>query len=137
MQIIIDTSCIVGLIDKSCNKHEEIKMIVSSGKNDIIIPSPVIPETCYMLNKKFGPEIENKFIEEMIKANLLVEMLNFPDILRVSDIIKKYLSLDIGFVDASITAISERLEINKILTLDNRHFNSIIPLGFDYFEILV
>jgi len=51
-----------------------------------------------MLNKKFGPEIEIKFIEEMIKANLLVEMLNFPDILRVNDIIKKYLSLDIGFV---------------------------------------
>jgi len=40
-------------------------------------------------------------------------------------------------VDASITAISERLEINKILTLDKRYFNSIIPLGFDYFEILV
>ena len=78
MQIIIDTSCIVGLIDKSCNKHEEIKMIVSDCKNDIIIPSPVIPETCYMLNKKFGPEIEIKFIEEMIKANLLVEIGELP-----------------------------------------------------------
>jgi len=30
------------------------------------------------------------------------------------DSIKKYLSINIGFVDASITTISERFEINKI-----------------------
>ena len=137
MQIIIDTSCIVGLVDRSCSKHEEIKKIISEEHNDIIVTSPVIPEACYMLNKKFGSEIEIKFIEEIITANIQIEILKFPDILRVSEILKKYKSLDIGFVDASITAISERLGINKLLTLDNRHFNSIIPLGFDYFEILV
>jgi len=116
MQAIIDTSCIVGLIDKSCRKHKEITKIVSDDNNDIILPSPVIPEACYMLNKR---------------------ILRFQDILRVPEIIKKYLSLDIGFVNASLTAISERLGTNKLLTLDNRHFNTIIPVGFDYFEILV
>ena len=78
-----------------------------------------------MLNKKFGPVIEIKFLEEIISVNLQIEIL------------KKYKSLNIGFVDGSIVAIAERLKINQILTLDNKHFSSIIPVGFDYFKILI
>ena len=100
------------------------------------ISSPVIPEACYMLNKKFGPVIEIKFLEEIISVNLQIEILKFPDILRITEILKKYKSLNIGFVDGSIVAIAERLKINQILTLDNKHFSSMVPMGFDYFEIL-
>jgi len=97
----------------------------------------VIPEACYMLNKKFGPVIEIKFLEEIISVNLQIEILKFVDILRIAEILKKYKSLNIGFVDGSIVAIAERLKINQILSLDNKHFSSIIPVGFDYFEILI
>lgn len=137
MRIIMDTSCMVGLIDKGLSKHCDIKEIATSTENEIIIPSPTIPEVCYMLNKKFGPEIELKFIEDIASAELQVEVLEFKDVLRIPEIIKKYRSLNIGFVDAAVTAISERLHTNKILTLDNRHFSTIVPLGFDYFDILV
>jgi predicted nucleic acid-binding protein len=90
-----------------------------------------------MLNKKFGPVIEIKFLEEIISVNLQIEILKFPDILRITEILKKYKSLNIGFVDGSIVAIAERLKINQILTLDSNHFSSIIPVGFDYFKILI
>ena len=137
MRIIMDTSCMVGLVDKGFRGHEDIKVIAADDANEIIIPSPAIPETCYMLNKKFGPGIELRFIEDIASVQLQVEVLEFRDILRVPEIIKKYRSLNIGFVDAAITAICERLHINKILTLDHRHFNAIVPLGFDHFDILV
>ena len=65
MQAIIDTSGIVGIIDKSCEKHSEIVSLLKNTNTDIIIPSPVMPEACYMLNKKFGPAIEIKFVEEI------------------------------------------------------------------------
>jgi len=137
MEAIIDTSAIIGLVDKSCQHHDRISDIVKKTDINLIIPSPVIPEACYMLNKKFGPVIEIKFLEEIISVNLQIEILKFPDILRIAEILKKYKSLNIGFVDGSIVAIAERLKINQILTLDNKHFSSIIPVGFDYFEILI
>ena len=127
----------VGLVDKDSVKHNAIKEISMDDGNEIIIPSPTIPEVCYVLNKNFGPEIELRFIEDIASAELQVEVLEFKDVLRIPEIIKKYGSLNIGFVDAAVTAISERLHINKILTLDNRHFNTIVPRGFDYFDILV
>lgn len=137
MQVIIDTSCVVGLIDKGSKEHRDIRDIVIDDDNEVIIPSPAIPEICYMLNKRFGPEVELRLIDDIASAELQVEVLEFRDILRVPEIIKKYKDLNIGFVDAAITAICERLHINRILTLDHRHFNAIVPLGFDYFDILV
>ena len=51
-----------------------------------------------MLNKKFGPVIEIKFLEEIISVNLQI------------GILKKYKSLNIGFADGSTVAIAERLK---------------------------
>ena len=137
MEAIIDTSAIVGLVDKSCQHHGRISDIVNKTDLKLIVPSPVIPEACYMLNKKFGPVIEIRFLEEIISVNLQIEILKFTDILRIVEILKKYKSLNIGFVDGSIVAIAERLKINQILTLDNKHFGAMIPVGFDYFDILI
>jgi hypothetical protein len=39
-------------------------------------------------------------------------------------------------VDASITAVAERLDITRILTLDQRDFRIIRPRHCDYFELL-
>ena len=137
MRIIMDTSCMLGLVDKGFKGHKDIKNIAADDDNEIIIPSPAIPEICYMLNKRFGPEIELRFIEDIASVQLQVEVLEFKDVLRVPEIIKKHRSLNIGFVDAAITAICERLHLNKILTMDHRHFNAMAPLGFDHFDILV
>jgi len=137
MEVIIDTSAILGLIDKSCLQHQAISDIINKKDINLIVPSPVIPEVCYMLNRKFGPSVEIKFLEEIISVNFQIEIIKFPDILRTVEILNKYQSLNIGFVDGSIVAIAERLKVNQILTLDKKHFNTVIPLGFDYFEVLV
>jgi len=137
MEAIMDTSAIIGLVDKSCRQHARILEIIKKLDFGLIVPSPVIPEACYMLNKKFGPVVEIKFLEEIISVNLQIEILKFTDIPRIAEILKKYESFNIGFVDGSIVAIAERLKINQILTLDNKHFGSIIPVGFDYFEMLI
>ena len=137
MEAIIDTSAIIGLIDKGCQQHDKISGIIKKNDINLIVPSPIIPEVCFMLNKKFGSDVEMKFLEEIISVNLQIEILKFHDLQRIAEILKKYKDLNIGFVDGSIVAIAERLKINQILTLDNKHFSSIVPVGFDYFEILI
>jgi len=48
----------------------------------------------------------------------------------------RYSDIPIGFVDASLVALAESLNIHRILTLDRRHFNIIRPEGIDYLELL-
>jgi len=43
---------------------------------------------------------------------------------------------DIGFVDATVAAIAERLRLSAIATTDRRHLSQIQPSHRDYFELL-
>jgi len=137
MQIILDTSAVIGLVDKKYKKHEYLKRILTEKENVYILPSTTIGEICYMLNSRFGNKIELILLEEIVKTSFQLELLKDLDIIRIIEILKKYDNLNIGYVDASIVAIAERLKINKILTLDRKHFEVITPRGFDCFDILI
>lgn len=137
MEALFDTSAIIGVADRNCRYHKSLLGVIDKPDINLIIPSPVIPEACYMLNKMFGPAAEIKFIEDLVKVNLQIEIIKFFDLQRINEILNKYQELNLGFVDSSIVAIAERLKINRLLTLDKKHFSSIVPLGFKYFDILV
>ncbi len=137
MQIILDTSAVIGLMDKNYKKHTLLKRIFTEKENLFILPSTAIGEICYMLNSRFGSKIELIFLLEIIKASFQLELLKDIDIIRIVEILKKYDTLNIGYVDASIIAIAERLKVNKILTLDRKHFEVVAPRGFDCFDILI
>ena len=136
MQIILDTSAIIGLMDKKYIKHRYLKKIFTERENIYILPSTIISEVCYMLESRFGNKIELIFLQEINKSFHL-EILKDEDIIRIIEILKKYEDLNIGYVDASIVAIAERLKINKIFTLDRKHFEVVAPRGFDNFDILI
>jgi len=55
---------------------------------------------------------------------------------RISELLKKYCDSNIGFVDASVVAIAERLKISGILTTDRRHFETIKPQHCKEFTLL-
>ncbi len=58
------------------------------------------------------------------------------DCSRAAEILHIYAEAKIGFVDASLVAVAERLKIRRVLTLDRRHFDMIRPRHCDCFEIL-
>ena len=56
-----------------------------------------------------------------------MEFLRKDDLTRTVEVMDKYLDTDLGFVDASLVAVAERLKIREILTTDRRHFSLIRP----------
>ena len=137
MQIILDTSVLYSLINKRDGNHKKTKdFFLHNDDACYILPSTLLTEICYLIRTKLSPYIEIKFLEEINKSFHL-EILKDEDIIRIIEILKKYEDLNIGYVDASIVAIAERLRINKILTLDRKHFEVIVPRGFDNFDILI
>jgi hypothetical protein len=61
---------------------------------------------------------------------------NADDLSRCIELLKKHKDFNIGFVDASIIAISERLNVCKILTTDRKHFSMIEPRHCKVFNLL-
>jgi uncharacterized protein len=135
-QILIDTGIIIALSDKSDAWHQRSLRFINVYKGKLIAPSTIIPETCYMLNAYLGPTAEMAFIESLVRRQLSLETVTREDLGRSLEIIKAYLDLNIGLVDASIVALAERLRISKILTTDRRHFSVIKPKQGFHLELL-
>jgi uncharacterized protein len=137
LQILLDTSAIISLSDRSHNLNETIKNEVLKTENLCIVPSTVVVEVCQILKYRFGHIYELKFLQEIYKSGFMLETIKFEDHSRIIEILKKYADSNVGYVDSSIVAVAERLGTNKIITLDKKHFNTLIPSGFEYFDILV
>jgi predicted nucleic acid-binding protein len=58
------------------------------------------------------------------------------DYTRAADVLRNYNDANIDFVDACIVAMAERLNIRKVLTIDQRHFRIFRPRHCDSFELL-
>jgi len=54
----------------------------------------------------------------------------------VRQLCDRYADADIGFVDAAVLAIVERLDEPKLATLDRRHFGSLRPRHRDALTLL-
>jgi len=52
------------------------------------------------------------------------------------DLLETYRAADIGFVDASVIAVAERLGVVRIYTLDRRDFGIMRPAHAEAFELL-
>lgn len=66
----------------------------------------------------------------------MIEDLREADVRRAADVMAVYLDSPIGFVDASIVAMAERLGVTRILTTDRRHFGLVRPSHVPAFELV-
>lgn len=95
--------------------------------SDVLVPVTVLPEVCYLLARRGGAGGEARFLRAVATGEFTLEPLEDVDVRRAGDLLEAYRDLPLGFVDASIVAMAERLGVTTILTTDRRHFGVIRP----------
>jgi hypothetical protein len=83
-----------------------------------------------------GAGAGQKLVQTVVKGEMTVEDLTIPDLRRVLELLRRYEDASLGFVDASVVAIAERLKIERILTTDRRDFSLVRPRHCKQFELL-
>ncbi|MCL5962313.1 MAG: PIN domain-containing protein [Chloroflexi bacterium] len=138
MPIIVDTGPLFALADRNDKHHKEVVRLVAKTSEVLIVPALVLPEVSYLINKYLSVEAEIKLLRSIAsgEGGLRLEAVTKADLARAADVVATYADARVGVVDASIVAISERLNIRKVLTLDHRHFGAFRPSHCDVFEIL-
>jgi hypothetical protein len=81
----------------------------------------------YLLGRRLGPAAEESFVRALAQGELQVEPMAEDDWSRAADLMAAYADLPLGFVDASIVAMAERLGVTTLLTTDRRHFGVVRP----------
>lgn len=136
MAFLMDTGFWYASIDDSDEYYKVVSPIASDIRETVYLPIPVITETAYLILRNKGVEALANFAESLAITKFQLEIPTSEDYKRTAEILRKYDDANIDFVDACIVAISERLNITKILTVDRRHFGIFKPVHCEAFEIL-
>jgi predicted nucleic acid-binding protein len=127
--VVADTGAIYALIDASDAWHERVVEWWEENRDDIVLPAPILAEVSHLLHTRIGARAELAFVRAIGDGEFTVESLDDADYSRAAEIMRSYLDLPLGFVDAAVVAVAERLEADQVLTTDRRHFGVVQPRG--------
>ncbi len=100
------------------------------------MPSPVLVEFDYLASRERDRRVVSMMLDEIQRGTYEVEDLVADDYRRIAELLTTYADLRVGFVDAAVLAVTERLREPKLATLDHRHFSVMRPRHVDGLELL-
>lgn len=127
MALVLDTGPILADIDADDRYHVSCSELIRSSRERRVIPGPVLPEIDHFARARLGPEAFPALLRDIRRGSYDVEDLTAADYDRVEELLATYGGLNVGFVDAAVLAIVERLGETKLATLDRRHFAVMRP----------
>lgn len=133
--MILDAGVLYAAADRRDKNHRAARELL--GKREPkIVPDPTIVECDQLILKRLGVDAEVAFLRSFEGRWLSVEPSTRPDRMRAAELIAQYRDARIGYVDAVIVAIAERLGERVIATFDRRHFTLIRPRHVESFELV-
>jgi len=136
MALILDTGPLYAALDRDDADHAECRRLIESSKEPITVPAPVLVEVEYWTQKRLGTGAWLALLDDIDAGAFTVEDLTPADYRRVRELCDRYADADIGFVDAAVLAVTERLAEPKLATLDRRHFGTLRPRHVDALVLL-
>lgn len=136
MALICDTGPLYAGMDRTDADHEACADLLLGFGEQLLVPAPVIVELDWLVGNRLGAEPLLAFFADLADGAITIVDLVRSDYARVHELLDRYSDLKLGFVDAAIVAIVERLGERKLATLDHRHFATIRPRHVDTLELL-
>lgn len=134
MALLLDTGIVYALADRDDAWHERAAALVAARPDALLLPEVAVAEVTYLLHRRLGAEIEREFARSLERGEIDLESLELTDRRRIPEILS--LHPEIGFVDAAIVAVAERLNLSEIATTDRRHFARVRPVHREAFELV-
>jgi uncharacterized protein len=134
---LIDTGFLLAYFHRKDRHYTRAIETIRSLKGARIVPSPVLVEAFYMLFSRMNYESAIRGFEEIQKTTgFQIVDLNPQDMRRMAEIMRDYVDNEFDYVDTAIMALSERLNISTICTIDSTDFHIFRPTHTEYFTIL-
>ena len=136
MALIVDTGPLYASLDRSDQDHAACRALIEAANEPLVIPAPVLVEVDHWIHQRLGPGALVALLADIEAGAYVVADLTASDYARVRELCDRYADADVGFVDAAVLAVVERLGEPKLATLDRRHFGLLRPRHRDALELL-
>ncbi|HXW00080.1 MAG TPA: PIN domain-containing protein [Anaerolineae bacterium] len=132
---VADTGFIVAVLHRGDSYHQKA-IAVYQQIQQIYLPQTTLAEIAYLLHEYAGQLAMAEFLEKLPTSKLSIVSITMQDLNQTAAILRQYADSRIDFVDATVMAVAERLEITTILTVDYRDFRLYRPNHCSHFTLL-
>lgn len=127
MGLVLDTGPLLADLDADDRYHGPCSDLIRSTRERRIVPAVVLPEVDRLSRQRLSADGFIALLTDIRHGAYDIEELAEADYDRVDEVLRTYRDLGVGFVDAAVLAIVERLGETKLATLDRRHFAAMRP----------
>lgn len=135
MALVIDSGVLYAALDSSDAHHKACTRLLTEARESRVVPSPVLTEVDWLCGSTPGARF-SVVLDQLRSGALEVEDPIESDYDRIADLLTTYADLRVGFVDAAVLAIVERLREPKLATLDRRHFTVMRPSHVEALQLV-
>lgn len=114
-------------MDEADQDHAVCADLISRRTEQLVVPAPVLVELEWLVSSRLGAQALDRFLADVEDGIVRIVDLTGADYRRVRELCSRYRDLPLGFVDAAVLALTERMGEPKLVTLDYRHFRVVRP----------
>ncbi len=95
------------------------------GASAVIVPALILPEVDYFLRQE-RPAMK-KLVAEILdpRTRYELELPTPADLARAIELDARFENLGLGLVDGTVAAVAERRQVQRVLTIDRKHFSAL------------
>jgi len=114
--ILTDSSILIAYYSIKDNYHDSVCRFFEECSSELITTTACVTEVMYLLSRDY--RTQNEFLNDLAQKLYQCIPLLSEDFIRIKQLNEQYADLPGDFADLSLIAISERLNISAIVTLD-------------------
>lgn len=134
--LIVDAGPLYAAAATQDNDHRRCVELLTQAEGPLLVPELVVTEVSYLLNDRIGPHAELAFARSLAAGELVAEPVLDSEWQRIAELLEQYEDLPLGMADASLVALAERHNAERIASLDHRHLGVVRPKHIASFTLL-
>lgn len=138
MTVLVDSSVFIAMMVERERHHRQVVELVRDLRTHhirLLVITPVLLEVFQVTVKLAGYLRAIQTVKTIQEISDVVD-LTVADYDRMQEIMLQYADARFDFADAGLMALSERLNVTRIATLDRRDFGQFRPSHCDALELL-
>jgi predicted nucleic acid-binding protein len=120
---LMDAGPLVAIINRNDDRHTGCASLLRELDCAFYTTLPAVTEAMYLLQDRVGIKGQQALWKMLLRGDLLLEHPHDEDLKRMEELMTKYADLPMDFADASLVAVAERLNLNRIFTLARADFS--------------
>ena len=114
--VLVDSGPLIAYYDQNDRWHQRVQDFFHGCRSQFVTTECCITEAMWLLKADFL--VQNELLLDLSRGLYVSEALQAIDFSRIAELNCKYSDIAADFADLSLIAISERLDISSIASLD-------------------